>query len=149
MATHPQDDVEQTKHGVTPVPLDTDTMLGPDSRLYSIKAQLHSQSLPLRQESPSHKKPAQWAYVDRFDTPISPDAYHEFFRPTALRERRDSADQQEAARPAASTLFPVRLYNMLEDAESHGFETIVSWQSHGRAFAIHDRNMFEQEIMPR
>ena len=149
MATNPRDDVEQTKCGVTPMPSDAEMIPKADSRLYSIKAQLHSQSLSLRQESPSHKKPAQRAYVDRFDTPISPDAYHKFFRPTALRERRDSADQQEAARPAASTLFPVRLYNMLEDAESHGFETIVSWQSHGRAFTIHDRNMFEQEIMPR
>ena len=45
--------------------------------------------------------------------------------------------------------FPGRLYKMLEEAQGNGFESIVSWRAHGRAFTILDRRKFEQDIIPR
>ena len=46
--------------------------------------------------------------------------------------------------------FPVKLYQMLEHAAMDGQQhrSIVSWQSHGRCFRIHDKKRLEQELMP-
>jgi hypothetical protein len=43
--------------------------------------------------------------------------------------------------------FPVKLYAMLEDASSQGFEDIVSWLPSGKGFKVHDRERFEEHAM--
>ena len=45
--------------------------------------------------------------------------------------------------------FPEVLYEMLINAEKEGHESIISFFSHGRAFAVHDTNRFVKELMPR
>lgn len=46
-------------------------------------------------------------------------------------------------------LFPFKMYDLLEDAETYGFEDAVSWTCNGTAFKIHNRRSFEKQIMPR
>jgi HSF-type DNA-binding len=48
-----------------------------------------------------------------------------------------------------SGTFPVLLYDLLYDAETDGRTRIVSWQSHGRAFRVHDTNEFVASVLPR
>ena len=45
--------------------------------------------------------------------------------------------------------FPWVLYCLLEDCMTNGMHGIISWGDHGRAFEIHDRDGFEECIMPR
>jgi len=45
--------------------------------------------------------------------------------------------------------FPEKLHRMLEQTEREGRRDIVSFFSHGRAFAIHKPKKFQDEIMPR
>jgi HSF-type DNA-binding len=44
--------------------------------------------------------------------------------------------------------FPVKLYEMLERVEKEGFGHVVSWQPHGRCFAVHNTELFK-ELLPR
>ena len=59
----------------------------------------------------------------------------------------------EASQPLAinrnSKAFPQLLHKMLEDAEHKGFQNIVSWQPHGRAFRVHDKKKFVKEILSK
>jgi hypothetical protein len=45
--------------------------------------------------------------------------------------------------------FPFKLHKMLQEAVTEEFDTVVSWLPHGRAFRVHDREKFIQDIMPR
>ena len=42
--------------------------------------------------------------------------------------------------------FPFRLYNMLEQAHTEGYEAVVSWLPNGRAFRVHKREEFMKRI---
>ena len=44
--------------------------------------------------------------------------------------------------------FLVRLRVMLSDANRHGHNYVISWAPHGKAFVIHDRPYFINNIMP-
>jgi hypothetical protein len=44
--------------------------------------------------------------------------------------------------------FPLLLYRMIEHAEDSGNSDVVRFFSHGRAFKIHHRERFENEILP-
>ena len=45
------------------------------------------------------------------------------------------------------TLFPIRLYGVLDMAAVTGIDGIISWQPHGRAFKIHNKKRFEKEVL--
>jgi hypothetical protein len=45
--------------------------------------------------------------------------------------------------------FPEKLHQMLTAVEAEGESQIISFYSHGRAFAIHDGARFEAEILPK
>jgi len=45
------------------------------------------------------------------------------------------------------TAFPLKLYSLLEMASVKGKCDVISWQQHGRAFKIHDRQRFEKEVL--
>ena len=139
MSTKFRDGAEQTNRGVTQQPTVADAITGPACRSHSMGARYHSQSLPSQE--------AKEAYVDRFHMPISPENFRVYFLPKTVRDRRQSAGQPED--PQVSPLFPARLYDMLNDSLKHGFDSIISWRSHGRAFAIHDRDRFERDILPK
>ena len=42
--------------------------------------------------------------------------------------------------------FPYRLHHMLEDAEKHGKQDIVSWMPFGRSFKVHKPDRFVKEV---
>ena len=48
-----------------------------------------------------------------------------------------------------SRSFPEKLHQLLEAMHEEGLEHIVSWQPHGRCFAIHQKTEFVNDIMPR
>eukprot|EP00980_Cylindrotheca_fusiformis_P025774 scaffold14589_cov106-Cylindrotheca_fusiformis.AAC.3 len=50
---------------------------------------------------------------------------------------------------SADSTYVMRIHEMLEDAEREGNKDIVSWQSHGRCFRIHNEPEFVKKIMPR
>ena len=94
--------------------------------------------------------PRKVHYVDRFRAPISEDAFRLFFSGSQrnkvgmVKEQREKTDGQ-----ACSALFPCTVYEMLEDAEEEGFDSIVSWKLHGRAFAVHNKESFISTVMPK
>lgn len=45
--------------------------------------------------------------------------------------------------------FPFKLHQLLDDAAKEGNEHIVSWLPHGKAFKVHSKKEFENEILPR
>eukprot|EP00934_Nitzschia_sp_Nitz4_P005450 Nitzschia sp. Nitz4//scaffold111_size72815//2582//3578//NITZ4_005774-RA/size72815-snap-gene-0.95-mRNA-1//1//CDS//3329533132//5440//frame0 len=45
--------------------------------------------------------------------------------------------------------FPFRLHDMLNDAESHGVDHIISWLPCGKMFKVHNHKEFANKIMPR
>lgn len=45
--------------------------------------------------------------------------------------------------------FPERLHRLLKEVEENKQDDIIGFFSHGRAFAIHDREQFVKEIMPK
>jgi hypothetical protein len=71
-------------------------------------------------------------------------------RSTFIFNPRSAMLLQEAAASTRSSgsSFSWQLYQMLADAESYDFQSIISWQPHGRAFRVHDPEKFEQMILP-
>ena len=151
MTGTPHHNIEQPETRTQLVPNGTHAISNStDSRFLSILAQLDQRpSQQEQEERHSHTESVSPVYVDHFLTPISPDAYHKFFRKEGCKNNQLLAQQQEENHQPRSKSFPVRLYKMLEEASTYGFESIVSWQSHGRAFAIHDSKRLELEILPR
>jgi hypothetical protein len=45
--------------------------------------------------------------------------------------------------------FPNKLHFMLESIEKEGAENVVSWQMGGRAFKVHDQDLFAKNVMPK
>lgn len=60
----------------------------------------------------------------------------------------DGADSEQEAvsRGGVVTPFPWKLHDMLESVEEEGYAHIVSWQPHGRCFAVHKPIEFVQLI---
>jgi len=49
----------------------------------------------------------------------------------------------------SKAVFPMKLHTIIERSEEDGYSSIISWQSHGRAFKIHDRKVFFDYIISR
>ena len=45
--------------------------------------------------------------------------------------------------------FPNKLYEMLDQAETEGFQHIICWAPNGRGFLIKDPQLLEKELLPR
>ena len=45
--------------------------------------------------------------------------------------------------------FPVKVYEMLENAEIQKFDNIVSWNEVGTGFMVHDKDHFTKDIVPQ
>jgi hypothetical protein len=45
--------------------------------------------------------------------------------------------------------FPLKLHELLDNAELEGIADIISWQIHGRAFSIHNKKDFCLRVMPQ
>ena len=70
------------------------------------------------------------SFLDHADTPAPPDA------------------DEPKYRGGITTHFPVLLHAMLTKAEVDGYSNVCSWESHGRAFSVHDRERFVREVLP-
>eukprot|EP00533_Pseudo-nitzschia_delicatissima_P015168 CAMPEP_0197261970 /NCGR_PEP_ID=MMETSP1432-20130617/256_1 /TAXON_ID=44447 /ORGANISM="Pseudo-nitzschia delicatissima, Strain UNC1205" /LENGTH=460 /DNA_ID=CAMNT_0042726267 /DNA_START=48 /DNA_END=1430 /DNA_ORIENTATION=- len=57
--------------------------------------------------------------------------------------KKQAAADRELRQP-----FPVKVYEMLENAEKKGFSNIVSWNENGTGFMVHDKDHFTKEIVP-
>lgn len=52
---------------------------------------------------------------------------------------------------ASNESFPFKLHDLLTVAESKkdpSLSNIISWQPHGRAFLVHDKDLFVDQILP-
>lgn len=58
-------------------------------------------------------------------------------------------DSVNDASENGKTSFPYKLYQMLQDAEDTGFCHIVSWNSNGKSFKVHDSTTFTKVIIPK
>ena len=45
--------------------------------------------------------------------------------------------------------FPSRLYNLVDNAESEGYDHIISWTEDGRAFILKDITLLEEIVLPK
>merc|ERR1711907_389502 len=51
-----------------------------------------------------------------------------------------SAQGESSTQPQQDySLFPSKLWRLLDDAEKDGYSDVISWVDNGRAFQIHDR----------
>lgn len=57
-------------------------------------------------------------------------------------------EQYRNNKRGAKSKFPFLLHQLLSDMQANGIEDIISWQPHGRAFSMHDRDTFETQIIP-
>jgi len=53
-----------------------------------------------------------------------------------------SDGEQPVSRGGVVTPFPWKLHDMLENVDEEGYAHIVSWQPHGRCFAVHKPKEF-------
>ena len=61
-----------------------------------------------------------------------------------------SGNQQTASSGASiRETFPVKVYQMLQDAEREGFDSIVRWQPDGLSFGVYKKKEFVERVMPR
>lgn len=74
--------------------------------------------------------------------------YHDFAASPLVKSSGDGLSQSKKSKGGIAFPFPSVLHAMLERAEVEGFDDIVSWQSHGRAFMVHSSARFVKEIMP-
>lgn len=57
-----------------------------------------------------------------------------------------NSDEQAVSRGGVVTPFPWKLHDMLESVDEEGCAHIVSWQPHGRCFAVHKPREFVELI---
>lgn len=75
-------------------------------------------------------------------------SYHDYSHITPEDENFFGSSLKEPHN-GASIAFPVVLHRLLADATEEGFEHIISWQPHGRAFIVHDHERFVDQVMAR
>lgn len=97
---------------------------------------------PSRTKSSNSQQDANTAY---YDASKRPDPEYE--------EGEDESDDDEelSRRPKGGIIepFPSKLFRMIDEAESEGHDDIISFFSHGRAFAIHKPRGFISQLMPK
>ena len=72
------------------------------------------------------------------------------YRDYAKAPAPSSSVNRPRSRGGVSTHFPAVLHAMLTLAQVDGYSDICSWiEPHGRAFAVHDRDRFVREVLPR
>ena len=90
----------------------------------------------------SSRTPPSELYTDHYMDPV---VDHELI----MWEKRSISEEDGQRQMPSNTPFPQSLYIMLQQTEWAGLEHIVSWNAHGRAFGIHDREEFVKQILPK
>ena len=76
-------------------------------------------------------------------------AKHDYRDYAQVQPSQVDLDNIKATRGGVHNPFPTVLHSMLEQAEEKGFANIVSWQTHGRAFLIHEPKVFVKDVLPK
>jgi len=97
----------------------------------------HHRRSTSRRPSTKHGSPRDRPVVDHTYT----DHYYD---PVVVRN--ETGDKKLTSRGGVTTPFPVKLHRMLDPGNE--LDGIVAWRPHGRAFMIHDKDAFVNEIMP-
>ena len=83
-----------------------------------------------------HDRPVvDHTYVDHYHDPVA-----------AMVVGGTDSPKRSTARGGVTKPFPEKLHAMLSHSS---LEDVVGWQPHGRAFLIHDKDVFVDEVMPR
>ena len=72
--------------------------------------------------------------------------YHDY---SQVRPSDVEPDASKGSRGGVHNPFPSVLHRMMEEADQQNFSEIISWQSHGRAFLIHEPKVFVSEVLPK
>lgn len=112
----------------------------------------HNPKNPARKKHARHYE--EHHYHDHLmDPPLLPNETIKGKPPRAavVREAKlkHATTNRHATRGGVNLQFPEHLHIMLAEVERDKLDHIVSWQPHGRAFAVHDANAFIKEIMPQ
>jgi HSF-type DNA-binding len=62
---------------------------------------------------------------------------------------QDEDDNVMSDRCCASTLFPLKLHEVLEEVTRDGLGHIISWAPHGRCFTVHMPKEFVDQVLPK
>lgn len=60
-----------------------------------------------------------------------------------------SLDDFHRRRGGVAVNFPLKLHEVLDQVVQDGYDDVISWQPHGRAFAIHQPKVFTEHVMPK
>ena len=58
-------------------------------------------------------------------------------------------EPKSKGRGGVTKAFPLKLHDMIDSVEAEGHSSIVSWQSHGRCFVVHEPKRFAEIVMPK
>jgi hypothetical protein len=61
----------------------------------------------------------------------------------------NSSTPRKRTRGGVASTFPLILHNLLESAVAHGFDDVICWLGHGRAWKVIDQERFIREVMPK
>jgi len=62
--------------------------------------------------------------------------------------QRNANNAGSLPHPPNSENFPVKLHYMLREMEKDGMQHVMSWQTHGRCFHVHDQKYLEKNVLP-
>jgi hypothetical protein len=60
-----------------------------------------------------------------------------------------SGGGEHRRRGGIAVSFPAKLHVVLDQIALDGYDHVISWQPHGRAFAIHQPKVFTEKVMPK
>lgn len=75
--------------------------------------------------------------------------YHDNSMEMPNRDEWDKQIRNCERRSGVLSGFPQKLYHILRVVQADGYDSIISWLPHGRAFRIHKQHEFENTVLPR
>lgn len=75
--------------------------------------------------------------------------YHDHSLDHDCEPQDESSEDQHRRRGGVSVAFPIKLHEVLDQVEIDGLAHVISWQPHGRCFAIHKPKEFADYVMPK
>ena len=66
----------------------------------------------------------------------------------AVTNKQFAQNNISSAKKRKGQRFPHKLFEMLEGAEESSYSSIVSWNTDGRSFTIHDSEALMQQVVP-
>jgi hypothetical protein len=75
--------------------------------------------------------------------------YHDHLQCECIVEVSRKYGNKQSRACNSTVKFPLKLHELLDNAELEGIADIISWQIHGRAFSIHNKKDFCLRVMPQ